>query len=941
MNLRSRLPLVLVVLFVLFVFVGMFIVPTYAWETLSPGHSAIRESLPSEVVPPASFSGTQPFVPGRVLLKLREENVSLETVFSEAGVAAWNVEPVGYIRPLHVHVLHVPSGLEEETARRLQESPLVRYAEPDYIYHALTKRPNDPYYTQYQWQLPHIGAETAWDTTTGSSDVVIAVLDTGVDLGHPDLAAKIVSGYDFINNDNDPDDDQGHGTHVAGIAAAVTDNNIGIAGVSWGARIMPVKVLNNEGAGPNSTIAQAMVWAVDQGADVLNMSLGGETRSSTMEDAVTYAYEHGVLVVAAAGNSYEEGNATSYPAAYDHVLAVAATDDEDEHASYSNSGSYVDVAAPGGDPSGNTDTNPNHWILSTYYRSSGNSYVWMSGTSQAAPHVAGLAALLLSLNPSLSPDDLTDIIENTAVDVQDTGWDEFSGYGRIDVAAAVAAVLATPTPTSSPTATPTPVSTSTPTLVPSPTATATATETPTAVPTSPTVTVTPTPTGGASPTTTPTMTPTPTPTPTGSVSPTSTPTPTATPTPTTTWTVTVTPSPTPTPTSFPYPHQDDRVNQVTAGVQDVPAVGVGRLGRVVVAWRDIHTNPGHIVVSTRDADADQWSTGQPIGNVTDGGVVPLRPRVAVGPLGRAAVVWHNVSNNDHDIYLVTGTLASDRWDAPQEIGQDGSTPSDQILPAVAIGEDGTLYVVWEDNRNGSPDIFWSYRRPGESAWHPAAAVPGAAGPERQTQPTIALADRMLYVAWVDMGRGTVRVARYDITQHRWALLPGVGGGFPAQAHPSFPTLAVEHGRVHVLWQDSRNTRHGVDIYHSVWNHGTWSPAVRVNRDPMPAVQLLPGAAPTADGIVAVWADKRSGTFQVYMAWWQVGEGWVGERQVATSSATAPQTDPAVATDGDGNAFIVWTDGRDAASGADVYFRYVPLSERYRLHVPLVGSASDW
>lgn len=289
--------------------------------------------------------------------------------------------------------------------------------------------PNDPRYASYQWNLPQIRAPYAWAISTGSADVIIAVVDTGVDLDHPDLAAKVVTGYDFVNADNDPNDDEGHGTHVAGIAAARTNNSQGVAGVSWGAKIMPVKVLDSEGSGSYSRVADGITWAADRGARIINLSLGGKSSSSTLQNAVDYAYNRGALVVASAGNHYQEGNPVIYPAAYPHVLAVAATGDQDEHARYSETGYYVDVAAPGGNPSSSWDTNPDHWIMSTYLY---GGYAQVSGTSQAAPHVSGLAALVWSVTPSLSNDQVERIIEETAVDLGDAGRDDVFGHGRID-----------------------------------------------------------------------------------------------------------------------------------------------------------------------------------------------------------------------------------------------------------------------------------------------------------------------------------------------------------------------------------------------------------------------------------------------------------------------------------------------------------------------------
>jgi hypothetical protein len=303
--------------------------------------------------------------------------------------------------------------------------------------------PNDPYYGAYQWNMEKINAPQAWGQSDGSGQT-IAVLDSGVDLTHPDLVAKLVTGYDFVNDDSDPSDDEGHGTHVAGIAAAATNNGIGVAGTGWGARIMPIKVLDATGLGFQSDIASGVEWAADQGARILNLSLGGPTPSTAIKDAIDYAHGKGALVVASSGNSFDEGNPVIYPAAYNYVLAVAATDNLDQHASYSSSGSYVDVAAPGGDPSGSSDPDPAHWIESTFWRGYGSGfpvtgYNALAGTSQAAPHVAGLAALILARNSTLTNDQVANIIQNTAEDLGSPGRDDLFGYGRINAGAAVAA----------------------------------------------------------------------------------------------------------------------------------------------------------------------------------------------------------------------------------------------------------------------------------------------------------------------------------------------------------------------------------------------------------------------------------------------------------------------------------------------------------------------
>ncbi len=249
--------------------------------------------------------------------------------------------------------------------------------------------PNDAYYDRYQWNLRQINLPLTWPMSTGSPTLTIAIVDTGIDLGHPDLAAKIVPGHDFVNNDDNPSDDEGHGTHMAGIAGAISDNLIGVAGVAWNPRLMPVKVLDSEGSGWYSDIAAGITWAADHGARIINLSLTGGSANSTLQNAVNYAYDKGCLIVAAAGNDYEHGNPVKYPAAFPNVVAVAATTYNDEHASYSETGSYVDLAAPGGDSTSSSDPDPNHWIMSTYWRAQA-SYAQIVGTSQATPHVAGM-----------------------------------------------------------------------------------------------------------------------------------------------------------------------------------------------------------------------------------------------------------------------------------------------------------------------------------------------------------------------------------------------------------------------------------------------------------------------------------------------------------------------------------------------------------------------
>jgi thermitase len=300
----------------------------------------------------------------------------------------------------------------------------VEYAEPNFILlQNEAVAPNDTYYQeQYQWNLPVIETEKGWDISKGDKNVVIAVVDTGVDLDHPDLKHKLVEGYNAIDEKATPDDDNGHGTHVAGIIASETNNHEGVAGITWYNQIMPVKTLAKDGYGYTFDIAKGIVWATDHGADVINLSLGNYQPATVLKEAIQYAYDKGVVLIAASGN--DNTNQPSYPAAFDQVLSVSAIGYSGERASFSNYGNYIDVAAPGVD------------IPSTYFE---NQYAALSGTSMASPHVTGLAGLILSTNPTLSNKEVMDIIRSSSYDIGEVGKDEYFGEGLIDVNRALAA----------------------------------------------------------------------------------------------------------------------------------------------------------------------------------------------------------------------------------------------------------------------------------------------------------------------------------------------------------------------------------------------------------------------------------------------------------------------------------------------------------------------
>ena len=384
------------------------------------------------------------------------------------------------------------------------QDPAVEYAEPDYLIFAATSGvhadfkerglyerrgltrikqswlqsgsdegpPDDTFYDR-QWALAKIEAEAAWKFSTGR-DVVIAVIDSGVDLDHPELAARVVEGYDFVNEDSEADDDYGHGTLVAGVAAATAHNDRGIAGLAWNAQILPVKVLDSQGQGVSSNLTCALYWAADNGADVINVSIISFGPSFGMQSAINYAANEGVLVFSASGNLFEQGNPVTYPAAHDNVIAVGATDKEDAHAWFSSAGTFVDISAPGVS------------IVSTFPPSH-DEYRSVNGTSLATPHVVGLSALILSAAPGLSSEGVERVILQSAVDLGDTGKDDKFGHGRINASAAMSLTISSlpvhlllphvnsPEPTVTPTATPSP----TPDGTPAPTHTPTASPTPT------------------------------------------------------------------------------------------------------------------------------------------------------------------------------------------------------------------------------------------------------------------------------------------------------------------------------------------------------------------------------------------------------------------------------------------------------------------------------
>jgi thermitase len=353
---------------------------------------------------------------------------AVESLSARTGLQVLDVQP-----EYGVGRVAVAPGQEQAGSARLSALPWVRYAEPNYLARA-AGYPNDPYIGD-QWHMRRVSAPAAWDLTFGSYSLVVAVIDSGVALTHPEFAGRLAPGWDYVNNDADPTDDYGHGTHVTGIIAAAANNGVGVAGLAANVKILPLKALDSQGAGTYTNIALAIRRAADNNAQVINLSLGGIYPSADLSDAINYAVSRNAVVVAAAGNCAQGGegcgssNPDYYPAVYPQVLAVAATDHYDNWASYSGYKPYIDLAAPGGVA----------WdqIMSTIPGGYGFEY----GTSMATPLVSAAAALVMTYMPAATNTEVADILKNTADKVgpysYSEGRNDWFGAGRLNVARAV------------------------------------------------------------------------------------------------------------------------------------------------------------------------------------------------------------------------------------------------------------------------------------------------------------------------------------------------------------------------------------------------------------------------------------------------------------------------------------------------------------------------
>jgi len=370
-----------------------------------------------------------PHVPGRILVKPKPQvsDAALRGVFQ-----AHRAREVAAIQQINVRVLRVPENRVPAVLDRLQHNPHFEYAELDYLVEPAVV-PNDTYYS-LEWHLPKMGAPAAWDITTGSSSVIIAILDSGVDATHPELAPLLVPGWNFYDNNANTSDVTGHGTGVAGQACAAGNNGVGIAAPAWACKIMPIRIADAYGYTSDSMIAAGLTYAADHGARVANASFAIQGSSSTLSSAAQYFQSKGGVVTGSAGNDATFDSTPDDP----YILRISAADSSDLLASFSSTGNNIDLCAPGVN------------IVTT---TKGGGYGYGTGTSASAPLVAGVAALMISVNPNLTASQVQQILKESADDLGAPGWDSSFGWGRINAARAVqAAASASTSDTTAPTA---------------------------------------------------------------------------------------------------------------------------------------------------------------------------------------------------------------------------------------------------------------------------------------------------------------------------------------------------------------------------------------------------------------------------------------------------------------------------------------------------------
>jgi serine protease len=409
-----------------------------ALATVLAGMSFLATAMPvtaNDPAPPTSPVAAA-VVPGEVLVKWRDADRAAD-VAREHGLAI--VAELGDPGAGgHPSVVSTGRRSVEAVLAELRSDPEVAYAEPSYVVSLAEEVPevsvDDPM-TAGQYSLDRMRIRDAWSLSTGGSNVV-AVLDTGVQRGHPDLTGRVLRGYDFVNDDTSASDDNGHGTWVAGIIAANANDGYGIAGISWSDKILPVKIMNGSGTGSTADLAAGIVWAADAGADIINMSVGGFPYSAAVFDAVTYAWNKGAILVAAAGNNNRRED--FYPASYSNVVSVSATQVDDEFSHWSSYGPKVDVSAPG------SSVQTTNCTASACPHRDWGSHTYISGTSFATPNVAGVVALMLARYPEASPSEIVNRLLTTVDDRGYTGRDDRYGVGRVNAYRALGAAVAAP-----------------------------------------------------------------------------------------------------------------------------------------------------------------------------------------------------------------------------------------------------------------------------------------------------------------------------------------------------------------------------------------------------------------------------------------------------------------------------------------------------------------
>ena len=366
---------------------------------------------------PALAGETGFWAKGRILVETR---AGLDDGEFNKILARHGGRSAARLSKINVHVITLPAGADERfVAEMLKLNPHIASAEVDKLI-APEQVGNDTYYNN-AWHLPKIQAPAAWDSSLGTG-VTIAILDSGVDGTHPDLKGKMVAGWNFYDRNSNTSDVYGHGTKVAGSAAAASNNGVGVTGVAWNAKIMPVRISNTTGYAYYSTIAEGIYWAADNGARVVNISYAVQG-STSVQNAANYLRSKGGIVVNSAGNS----GALDTTLANSALISVSATGSTDTKTSWSSFGDYVDVAAPG---------------AGIWTTTRGGGYAAVSGTSFSSPITAGVIALMMSANPALKPAELESILKTTAVDLGAAGSDREYGAGRIDAAPAVQKALA-------------------------------------------------------------------------------------------------------------------------------------------------------------------------------------------------------------------------------------------------------------------------------------------------------------------------------------------------------------------------------------------------------------------------------------------------------------------------------------------------------------------